>query len=292
VTSLTGTFTALVTPFRDDRIDFAALERLLETQLAAGVDGLVPCGTTGEAPTLSPDEQRELISFVIRHVRKRIPVIAGTGSNATDKTVAASRQAAAAGADALLVVAPYYNRPTQAGLYAHFSAVARSVELPLVLYNIPGRCGVEIQVDTFRRLRTDHANIIAVKDATGRLDSAAQLLQSTDVGVLSGDDPLTLPLMALGAHGVISVLSNLAPRAVKQLTTAMLAGDLPAARAAHRRIDPLARALLSLETNPIPIKTALSLRGVCAAEFRLPLCSMAADTRTRLAQLMEQHPLD
>ncbi len=282
-----GTLTALVTPFRDGAVDFAALERHVTQQVEAGVDGLVPCGTTGESPTLSADEQRRVIECVVRAAGRRVPVLAGAGTNDTRKTLELAQAAAEAGASGLLIVAPYYNRPSQAGLFEHFSAVAAAVKLPLVLYNIPGRCGVEIAHDTMRRLRAAHDNIVAVKHATGRVDDAAELLAAGGPELISGDDPLTLALMSLGAVGVISVASNLVPRAVKRLTSAALAGDWAAARAAHQQLLPLAKALLTLDTNPVPIKTALSARGVCAEEFRLPLCPMEPTRRARLLALVQ-----
>ncbi len=296
--SIRGTLTALVTPFREGRLDVAALEALVARQLEAGVDGLVPCGTTGESPTLSEEEHREVICAVARVAKGRgaaqtaVPVIAGSGSNNTAHTLALARLNAECGADALLVVAPYYNRPSQEGLFRHFSAVAEATELPIILYNIPGRCGVEISIETICRLRDKHRNIAAVKHATGSVGGAAELMAACDIPVVSGDDPLTLPLMSLGAVGVISVISNLAPRATKRLTQAVLDGDWPAARAAHRALYPLAKALLALDTNPVPIKTALALRGLCAEELRLPLCEMAAEKRRTLERLLGEHPLE
>lgn len=287
-----GTITALVTPFRDGEVDFDVLAQLVERQIAAGVDGLVPCGTTGESPTLTKEEHARVVECVIRAARGRAAVIAGTGSNSTAEAIRMSLHAEKAGADGLLLVSPYYNRPTQAGLFAHFSALATAVKLPIMLYNIPGRCGVELSVATIRRLRETHANIVSVKHATGRVDDAAELISVSDIEVTSGDDPITLPLMSLGAVGVVSVLSNLAPRAVKKLTTAGLAGDFAAACAAHRAMYPLARPLLGLETNPIPIKSALALRGLCRAEFRLPMCPLAPENQERLAALLKEYPLE
>jgi len=292
MTHLRGTFTALVTPFRDGHVDYGALERLVERQVASGVDGVVPCGTTGESPTLSDEEHNEVVARVARVVNGRCLVIAGAGSNDTNYAVHLARRAREAGADAVLVVNPYYNKPNQQGLYEHFAAVARAVDLPVVLYNIPGRTGVTLANDTIRRLFDEHQNIVAVKHATGRLDDAAELLQTCEIDVLSGDDPLTWPLMALGGVGVISVLSNLAPRAVKKITDAALAGDMTAAREAHRAAYPLARALLSLDTNPIPIKTALAMRGWCAEEFRLPLCPLGDEARNELQRLLGVHDLE
>ncbi|MCG3129023.1 MAG: 4-hydroxy-tetrahydrodipicolinate synthase [Phycisphaerae bacterium] len=293
VHTFAGTYTALITPFRDGEIDFEALDRLIERQVAAGVDGLVPCGTTGESPTLSEDEQQRLIQRVVAVVRRRTAVIAGAGSNCTATSVRRARMALEAGADGLMLVAPYYNRPTQEGLFQHFSAVAAAAAAaPIMLYNIPGRCGVEIAVETIRRLRLAHANIVAVKHATGTVDGAAELRATSDIVVLSGDDPLTLPLMALGARGVVSVLSNLAPSAVRRLTRAALSGDFAAAARAHDALYAFGKALFSLATNPIPIKSALALQGMCREEFRLPMTALATEAREKLRALLAQHPLD
>jgi 4-hydroxy-tetrahydrodipicolinate synthase len=287
-----GAYTALITPFRDGKVDYDALERLVEHQVAAGIDGLVPCGTTGESPTLSMAEHDETIERVVKFARKRVPVIAGAGSNCTADAVRLSRHAAEAGADGLLHVAPYYNRPTQEGLFRHYSEIARSVDLPIMLYNIPGRCGVEIAHDTVRRLRDAHANITAIKHATGGVADAAALMDLCDIAVLSGDDPITLPLMSLGAVGVVSVISNLAPRTVRKLTQAALAGDLAAARQVHRRLHARSRRLLNLAVNPIPIKAAMALRGFCTDELRLPLCPLDAQQRQTLESLLAEWDMD
>lgn len=287
-----GTYTALITPFRNGEVDFAALERHIDRQVEAGVDGLVPCGTTGESPTLSFDEHRRIVECVVKRAGGRVPVLAGAGTNSTRKAIELAKATADCGADGLLIVSPYYNKPSQQGLIEHFTAVAESVEVPIVLYNIPGRCGVEIAPDTVRRLFSACENIVAVKHATGRVDDAAELLAACEIGVLSGDDPLTLPLMALGAVGVISVISNLAPRTVKRLTQSALAGEWAAARQAHNSLFRLAKLLLTADTNPIPIKTALSVRGWCAEEFRLPMCPMEPAKRSRLIALVNETVLD
>jgi 4-hydroxy-tetrahydrodipicolinate synthase len=287
-----GTYTALITPFRNGQVDLDALEKHVERQIQAGVDGLAPCGTTGEAPTLTPDEYRYVVECVVRKADRRVPVVAGAGTNSTAKTIELARVAADAGVDGLLLVAPYYNRPSQRGLLEHFAAVAAEVKLPIVLYNIPGRCSVELAVDTIRRLHATHENIVAVKHATGSVGGAADLLAACDIAVLSGDDPLTLPLMSLGAVGVVSVLSNLVPRTMKRLTQAAAAGDFTTALAAHRQLYPLAKALLALDTNPVPIKTAMAVMGWCAEEFRLPLCPMEPAGRARLIELVHACALD
>ncbi len=283
-----GCFVALVTPFRGGSIDTAALETLVETAIAGGAAGLVPCGTTGEAPTLSAEEQTRVISAVVDVAGKRALVVAGTGTNSTSRSVAASQAAAGAGADGVMLVAPYYNKPNQEGLYLHFSEVARQVPIPIILYNIPGRSGVEISVETIVRLREDHANIVAVKHATGSVDGASRLAAASDISVLSGDDTLTLPLISVGAVGVISVLANLMPHEMSSLVAAALDGDMKTARAWHRRLFPVARALLSLDTNPIPVKTALAINGMMSEEFRLPMCPMSTEKRARLESVLSQ----
>ncbi len=283
-----GCFVALVTPFRDGLIDTAALETLVEHAIAGGAAGLVPCGTTGEAPTLSAEEQTRVISTVVDVAAKHALVVAGTGTNSTSTSVAASQAAVRAGADGVMLVAPYYNKPNQQGLYLHFSEVARQIDVPIILYNIPGRSGVEISVETITRLREDHANIVAVKHATGSLDGAGRLAAASDIAVLSGDDTLTLPLISVGAVGVISVLANLLPHEMSSLVAAALEGDMKTARAWHRRLFPVANALLKLDTNPIPIKSALALNGMMSEEFRLPMCPMNAEKRARLESILSQ----
>lgn len=293
MTRFQGTITALITPFRNNQLDIPALEKLVEHQIQSGVDGLVPCGTTGESPTLTKEEHKRVVETVVRAVRKRVPVIAGAGSNNTAEAVRLAQEARELGADGLLVVSPYYNRPTQEGLRLHFSTIAREVPLPIMLYNIPGRCGVEIAIDTIVRLRGEHENIVAVKHATGSVVGAGDLIAACPtIDVLSGDDPITWPLMALGALGVVSVLSNLAPKAIKALTAAALAGDAATALRAHRATFTLAQSLLSLETNPIPIKTAMALRGWCAEEFRLPMCPLRPENRAKLETILKQFAAD
>ncbi|MEE8384871.1 MAG: 4-hydroxy-tetrahydrodipicolinate synthase [Dehalococcoidia bacterium] len=277
-----GCFAALVTPFRDGAVDRRALEELVDRIVAGGAAGLVACGTTGESPSLSPREQEEIITAVVRRTKGRVPVIAGTGTNSTKTSLANSSAAVRAGADGVMLVTPYYNKPNQTGLYEHFSYVASRVEVPVILYNIPGRTGVEIAAETIARLRNDHRNIVAVKDATGSIDGASALTTISDIAILSGDDTLTLPLMSIGAVGVISVLANLLPREMSSLTDAALSGDWEAARARHRRLFPIAWEMLHFDTNPIPIKTALAIRGFIAEEFRLPLCPLDSAKRRRL----------
>jgi 4-hydroxy-tetrahydrodipicolinate synthase len=283
---LRGTLTALITPFRNGRVDYAALEAHVERQIAAGVEGLVPCGTTGESPTLSEDEQRDIVTCVVKTTRGRVPVVAGSGSNNTARALEMARRNERCGADALLVVAPYYNRPSQEGLFQHFSAISGATALPIMLYNIPGRCGVEISVDTIKRLIEAHRNIVAVKHATGSVAGAVDLAAECEIEILAGDDLLTLPLMSLGAVGVVSAISNLVPAAMKRLTAAAAAGDLAAARAAHEQLYPLMKTLGGLDTNPIPVKTACALKGWCAEEFRLPLCPLPPEKRAVVQRLV------
>lgn len=282
---------ALVTPFRDGEVDWKTLDALVDLHIEAGTDVIVPCGTTGESPTLTHEENDAVTAAVVRRAAGRVPVMAGTGSNSTAEALQMTRHARENGADGALLVAPYYNKPTQEGLFQHFSAIAEAVDFPQVLYNIPGRCAVEIATDTIVRLREKHRNIVAVKHATGSMDGASELLGRSDIGIISGDDSMTLPLMSLGGVGVISVLANLVPRDVKAMTDAALAGDWDAARRWHHRMFALARGLLTLEVNPIPIKTAMAMQGMIADEFRLPLCRMQPANRDRLAVVLSDYGL-
>ncbi|TWT43803.1 4-hydroxy-tetrahydrodipicolinate synthase [Phycisphaerae bacterium RAS1] len=286
-----GMWTAIVTPFRGGQLDRPALEQHVERQIAAGVDGLVPCGTTGESPTLSVEEHVEVVATTVRVARQRVPVCAGAGTNCTAKTVELSRRCADAGADGLLLVAPYYNRPSQVGLFQHFAAVARAVRLPIMLYNIPGRCGVEIAIDTIARLHREFPSITAVKHATGSVSGAADLADVSDIAILSGDDPITLPLMSQGAVGVVSVMSNLIPKTVKRLTQAALESRWIDAQLAHREAYGFSKRLLGLDINPIPIKSAAAIKGWCAEEFRLPMCPLAPEARAKLVALLEERDL-
>jgi 4-hydroxy-tetrahydrodipicolinate synthase len=277
--TLQGCFTALVTPFRDGAVDEAALCRLVEMQVEAGVDGIVPVGTTGESPTLDFAEHDRVIDVVVKAVNRRCLVIAGTGGNATREAVQLTRHAAAAGADATLQVTPYYNKPSQEGLYRHFTTVADEGGLPVVLYNVPGRTGREIGVETIARL-AGHPNVVAVKEAGGSVDRVSAILDACEITVLSGDDSLTLPMMAVGATGVISVASNILPAEVTAMVHAALAGRFDRARELHRRLYPLFRDLF-VDTNPIPVKAAMAMMGLIAEEYRLPLCAIS-DTHRRV----------
>ncbi|MCZ6698936.1 MAG: 4-hydroxy-tetrahydrodipicolinate synthase [Planctomycetota bacterium] len=284
-----GCWVALVTPFRDGALDIPALDRLVDSVIEGGVDGLVPCGTTGESPTLSVDEQLRVITAVVERSAGRVPVLAGTGTNGTASSLERSRAAVEAGADGVMLVAPYYNKPNQRGLFEHFSTIAKGVKAPIVLYNIPGRSCVEISVETITRLWERHDNIVAVKHATGSVDGASAVLAASDIAVLSGDDGLTLPLIGVGAVGVVSVIANLVPAETKALTDAALSDDWPAARSWHRRLFPITEGMLRLDTNPIPIKTALAMRGLIAEEFRLPMCPLDEARRERLEVLLAEH---
>ncbi|MEM8783253.1 MAG: 4-hydroxy-tetrahydrodipicolinate synthase [Planctomycetota bacterium] len=290
---IAGAYTALVTPFRDGQIDEARLAENIENQIAAGMTGVVPVGTTGESPTLSHAEHQTVIEKTVQAVNGRCQVVAGTGSNATTEALSLTRHAQRAGADAALMVNPYYNKPSQEGLYRHFMAVADAVDLPIVLYNIPGRTNVTMSADTVARL-AKHDNIVAVKEATGSLDLASEILQKAgdDLTVISGDDSLTLPLMAVGATGVISVLGNLYPRKIVELVGAAAAGDFSVARRVHRDIFPLCQAMLSLAVNPVVIKTALKLQRQDTGELRLPLCEMPAEDEAVLKALLEDQALE
>lgn len=278
-----GTYTALVTPFRDGAFDEEAFRALIETQLAGGIAGVVPVGTTGESPTLDHAEHNRVIEAAVKCVAGRCPVIAGTGSNSTAEAVSLTVEAEKAGADAALLVAPYYNRPSQEGLFRHFRAIAAATELPLVLYSIPGRCGIEIGVETVRRLAAACHNIVAIKESGGSAERVSQLRQALPetFAILSGDDSLTLPFMACGAVGVISVAANLIPFEVGQMVGAFSEGRADDARALHERFYPLFKDLF-IEPNPVPIKAALSWIGSIAPEVRLPLCEMAAANADRL----------
>lgn len=286
----TGTHTALVTPFtKDGKVDEVRLHQIVEQQIAAGIDGLVPCGTTGESPTLSHEEHNHVIELVVRFAAKRCKVIAGTGSNSTDEAIFMTQHAKEVGADASLQVAPYYNKPSQAGLYAHFRAIAEAADIPLILYNIPGRCGVDISNDTITRLRRDLPQyIVGLKEATGVVDRVSQLRGMVDreFCILSGDDSLTLPMMSVGAVGVISVVSNVIPREVTEMTHAALKGDFERAGRIHAKVFPLFKDLF-IETNPVPVKAAMAMMGLIEETYRLPLVCLADANRTQLKKTLQ-----
>jgi 4-hydroxy-tetrahydrodipicolinate synthase len=284
--NLSGSMCALVTPMLDGMIDAAALERLIEFQIGNGTSALIPCGTTGESATLSHDEHHFVVDLTVKCADRRVPVIAGTGSNSTAEAVSLTRAAKASGADAALLIAPYYNKPTQEGLYAHYMAVADAVELPQILYNIPGRSAVNIAPETVARL-AKHQNIVAVKEASGSMDYVSQLLSMSDIVVLSGNDNLTLPLLALGASGAISVLANVAPRQCADMVAAAQAGDWARAREIHYRTFALTEALFC-ETNPIPVKAALAMMGMIGGDIRLPLTPLTEKNAPRLRAELEK----
>jgi 4-hydroxy-tetrahydrodipicolinate synthase len=284
-----GTFTALVTPFRDGGIDVSAFEQLIETQIAAGITGIVAIGTTGESPTLSHEERKEVIRHAVAKAKKRCVVLAGTGSNSTQHAVADTKLAEKLGVDGALLVAPYYNKPSQEGLFRHFKTIAQGTSLPIMLYNIPGRCGVDIQPETVARLATECRNIVSVKEASASVERVSELRRRLpeEFTILSGDDSLTLPFMAVGAVGVVSVASNLFPSEVCALVRACESGDLKSAEKVHRKLLPLFKDLF-IEPNPVPVKTALGWRGLLSGEVRLPLCEMSEANQARLRKTLEE----
>jgi len=292
---LEGSYVALVTPFdAEGRLDEDGYRRMIRSQLKAGTRGLVPCGSTGEAATLMHEEYRRAIEIACDESRGEVPVIAGVGANATWKAVESAREAESLGADALLVLAPYYNKPTQEGIFAHFRAVARESRLPIVVYNIPSRTGVNILPQTLARMAKELPTVIAVKEAAGSLDQVSEILQLTAAipgfTVLSGDDSLTLPMMSIGARGVVSVVANIAPRATQALCAAALAGDYNKAARMHRKLFPLIKSLF-VETNPIPVKAALSMMGACRPEPRLPLTPLSPENRPALKKALKEFNL-
>jgi len=283
-----GAITALITPFRDGKVDHDALARIVELQIAEGIHGLVPCGSTGESATLTHPEHVEVVRTVLQAARGRVPVIAGTGSNSTAEAISLTRAAKEAGADAALLISPYYNKPTQEGIYRHYRAIAEATRFPLIVYNIPGRTGSKIEATTVARL-AELDEVIGLKEATGSLDECQEVLRlcGERLQVFSGDDALTLPIMAVGGAGVISVTSNVLPRKAAECTTAFLEGNLTRARSLHYEMLPLMRALF-LETNPIPVKAAMSMLGHCADELRLPLLPMTDGPRQKLRAVMKE----
>ncbi len=284
-----GAMTALATPFKNNKVDEKTLAKLVVLQIQAGIDGLVPVGTTGESPTLSHEEHERVIKVTIEAANKKVPVIAGTGSNSTDEAISLTRFAKKAGANAALIVTPYYNKPTQEGLFRHYEAIAKAVDIPIILYNIPGRSVINLAPETVVRL-SKISNIVGIKEATGSMDQASHILSLCDITVLSGDDSLTLPLMALGAKGVISVASNIVPGAVSSLVDEFIAGNLNKAQALHHQLFSLCRALF-VETNPIPVKRAMKLLGLCEDEVRLPLCAMQPQNEKVLVQALKDFGL-
>ena len=288
-----GTYTALITPFRDDRIDAAAFQALIERQIAAGITGIVPVGTTGESPTLDMDEHIEVIRLAVEFAAGRCQVLAGTGANATKEAIELTQAAERLGATGTLQVCPYYNKPSQEGLYRHFKVIAENTGLPVMLYSVPGRSGIEIGVETTARLAADRPNIVAIKEAGGSVERVNQLFQAlpADFAILSGDDPLTLPFMACGAVGLVSVASNLVPEVLVKLVQTCLDGDFTGALAQQKQWYPLFRGLMSLDVNPVPIKTAVALQGHCEEELRLPLAPLSEVAKSQLVGLMKEFRL-
>ena len=286
-----GAIVAIVTPFRNGKVDEQALRKLIEEQIAAGTDGIAPCGTTGESTTLSHEEHDRVIEITIDAVRKRIPVIAGTGSNSTAEALRLTRHAWEAGADGALLVCPYYNRPTQEGLYQHYRTIAEEVPIPIIIYNIPGRTGTNLLPETLARL-AEIKNIVGVKEASGSLKQMSDVIQlcGLDFDVISGDDIFTLPLLAIGGKGVISVISNVVPADMAEMVDVFAAGDLEKARALHYRMAPLIDVLF-IETNPIPVKAALAMMGKIEYELRLPLCRMSEKNEGTLKKAMQDYGL-
>jgi len=287
-----GTYTALVTPFRQNLVDEAAFTRLLEEQIAAGVEGVIPVGTTGESATLTMEEHLRVIQLAVEVVNHRVKVFAGTGSNNTAEAVYLTQESKKLGADGFLIVTPYYNKPSQAGLFAHYSALAEATWLPIIAYSVPGRTGMEIGVDTMASLALKHPNIVAIKEAGGSIERFSQLRQALpdEVAILSGDDSMTLPALAVGATGVISVASNLIPKEVGLMVRTFLAGRAKEAEQMHRKLYPLFRDLF-IEANPVPVKTALARQGWMTEEVRLPLVPLQPHNRGRLEVVLEKFGL-
>ncbi len=282
-----GSIVAIVTPFKKGKVDEKALGDLIEWHIAQGTTAIVPCGTTGEASTLDYKEHYRVINIAVKTVNKRVPVIAGTGANSTDETIEITKHAKKSGADAALLVSPYYNKPTQEGIYRHYKAIAEAVDMPLVPYNVPGRTASNVLPSTVARL-AEIKNIVAIKEASGDMKQVSEIIRlcGDRITVLSGDDFTTLPLLALGGKGVISVSANVAPKAVSQMCSFWLKGQYDKARALHYKLEPL-NAAMFIETNPIPVKTALAMMGKIQEEFRLPLCEMAPANKEKLKKVLK-----
>lgn len=287
----TGAMVALITPFQDGVIDFQTLDELIGFQIENGIDAIVPVGTTGESPTLTHEEHEKVIEKVVKTVGGQVPVIAGAGSNSTAEAIELTAFSKKVGADATLQVCPYYNKPTQEGFYQHFNAIAEEVDLPIVLYNIPGRCGgTGLLPDTIARL-AEIENIVAIKEATGKLDQASEIATRCDITIVSGDDSLTLPIASVGGKGVISVVANIVPADVKAMTDLILEGDFASALKWHKKLFALCKNLLSLATNPIPIKAAMSMLNLAPEELRLPMTAMDESKKAILRQTLKDYGL-
>ncbi|MFA5271822.1 MAG: 4-hydroxy-tetrahydrodipicolinate synthase [Candidatus Omnitrophota bacterium] len=287
-----GSIVAIVTPFKNDKIDEAVLRKLVEFHIKNGTSAIVPCGTTGESATLTYEEHDRVIEICIEAGKGKIPIIAGTGSNSSAEAIMITQHAQKAGADASLQVAPYYNKPTQKGLYEHFKAIAESVKIPIILYNIASRTGVNIEPETIARLVRDCKNIVAVKEASGNLEqmSRVKALCGKDFDLLSGDDALTLPVLSIGGTGVISVVANIVPQEVADLVSAFEKGDIKKAQSIHAKLLPLIKAMF-IETNPISVKTAMGLMKLCEPDLRLPMCSMLAENEAKLKKALKDYGL-
>jgi len=287
-----GSIVAIVTPFKDGKVDEKAFKDLIEFQIKNKTAGIVPCGTTGESATLSFDEHERVVEIAVEQVRGRIPVIAGTGSNSTSEAIRLTKHAAKAGADASLQVSPYYNKPTQRGLYEHFKAIAEAVDIPIILYNIASRTAVNIEPETVAKLASECKNIVGIKEASGNLEQMSRIkaMCPKDFVLLSGDDSLTLPILSIGGKGVISVVANIVPKDVAEMISAFENKDIEKARNLHYKLLPLVKAMF-IETNPIPVKTAMGLLGMCKPELRLPLCSMSQENLEKLKKALREYGL-
>jgi len=286
-----GVTVALVTPFRNGEIDWDDLGKLVDWHCTERTDALAPCGTTGESPTLTHDENERVVAFVCERARGRTKVMAGTGSNSTSEAIRMTKAAKRAGADGTLQVGPYYNKPTQEGYFRHFAAIAEATDLPIVVYNIPGRTGSEIAAETIAHMAEKCPTVVAVKEATGKLDMASQVAALCDLTILSGDDSLTLPIMSVGGKGVVSVVGNIVPRDMMSLVTAFAAGKIEEAQKWHRKLFPLCRDMLSVATNPIPVKTAMKLLGRGNGEMRLPMCPLDSAGEAKVRQTLVNYGL-
>ena len=286
-----GSFTAIVTPLKNNKVDFDAYKKIIDMQIEAGITGIVPCGSTGESATLSHAEHDEVIQKAVEFSNGKLKVIAGTGSNSTAEAIRLSKHAQEVGCDGVLLVAPYYNKPTQKGLYLHYKEVANAINIPVVLYNIQGRSAVNIEPKTIAQLAKDCKNIVAVKEASGSLDQMSQIrMLAPEMDLISGDDALTVPIMAIGGTGVISVLSNICPKVVADLVNAMLKKDLDKANEIAFKFLPLVKAMF-IETNPIPVKAAMAMMGICSDEMRLPMCSLSDEHKESLRKTLKSFNL-
>ncbi|MFQ5964581.1 MAG: 4-hydroxy-tetrahydrodipicolinate synthase [Candidatus Scalinduaceae bacterium] len=285
----TGSIVALVTPFKDELVDYDKLAELIEYHIENGTDGIVPCGTTGESPTLTHNEHEKIITSVVEKANGRVPVIAGTGSNNTSEALSLTKFAKKAGADGALMITPYYNKPTQEGLYKHYKTVAEEVDIPIIIYNVPSRTGVSISPETVAKLY-EIKNIVAIKEASGNIDQTSQILKLCEITVLSGDDSLALPIMSVGGKGVISVVANILPREISEMVSKYINGMVEDSQRLHRKLFPICKAMF-IETNPIPVKTAMRLLGRLNGEMRLPLCAMSDEHENQLLQTLNEYGL-